>query len=416
MMPGARLAAAIDLLDQILHAARHGGPAADVLAARYFSQRRYAGAKDRAAVRELVYTCLRRLPAGAAEAGGRIAMLGHAMRDAPALLPLFGSGGYAPEPLTADEMAIAAAHVHAPLDPPWLEAGLRRRFGDGFEQERAGLAGRAPFMLRVNSARSTRHEAMARLGEEGIEAHLGLLSPWSLEVSAGARIETSKAYARGLVEIQDEASQIFCLLAGARAGQTVVDLCAGAGGKTLALGASMGGSGRLVACDVAEERLRRLPPRAGRAGITAVDYRLLDPSAPWETVSDLAAACDRVIVDAPCSGSGTWRRNPESRFRLSADSIAVHAGAQLGLIATGARLVKPGGRLAYGVCSLLPEEGEAVIEAALRSIPDLRLLPWSKAAGAPPLANAAASPDCLCLTPGRHGCDGFFIALFERLC
>lgn len=381
MTPAARIAAAIEILDQVIAAARDAGAAADTIIQRYFSTRRYAGSKDRRAVRDLVFAVIRSL--GERPVSGRAAVIGHARSADPELLGLFGAAGHAPPPLVHGEPAAAPG-----LAPVWLERLLIDRFGADAERQARALLDRAPLDVRVNALRTSRDAV--RAGHPDWEVLPA--TAHGLRLPAGTNVEALPEYAEGLIEVQDAGSQIAAALMAARAGETVVDLCAGAGGKTLALAADMAGQGRLIACDTDRARLSQLGPRAQRAGVT-VESRLLNPGAERQALSDLEGQCDAVLIDAPCSGSGTWRRNPESRWRLTPARLERLVQTQAMLISLGVSLLKPGGRLVYIVCSLLPPEGEA-------HLADVHGMgPWRTRV----------------LTPANDGCDGFFIAQSSRL-
>ena len=382
MTPAARLQAAIEILDQIITAARDGGAAADTIIQRYFSTRRYAGSKDRRAVRDLVFAVVRSL--GERPVTGRAAVIGHARAHDPALLALFGgAAGHAPPPLVHGEPAASPG-----LAPAWLEQMLIERFGDDAQRQARALLERAPLDVRVNGLRANRAAVLA----DHPDWQLLPATRHGVRLPAGTSVDALAEFQDGLIEVQDEGSQIAAAALMARPGETVVDLCAGAGGKTLALAADMAGQGRLMACDTDRARLSQLPPRATRAG-AAVEARLLNPGAEAGALADLMGQCDAVLIDAPCSGSGTWRRNPESRWRLTRERLARLVATQAMLIRLGTALLKPGGRLVYIVCSLLPAEGET----QLADTPQLG--PWSTRV----------------LTPADHGCDGFFIAQSSRL-
>jgi 16S rRNA (cytosine967-C5)-methyltransferase len=382
VIPAARLQAAIEILDQIIIAARDGGAAADTIIQRYFSTRRYAGSKDRRAVRDLVFGVVRSL--GERPVSGRAAVIGHARAHDPGLLALFGgTGGHAPPALVHGEPAASPG-----LAPAWLEQMLIERFGDDAERQATALLERAPLDVRVNALNADRAPLLADHPD-----WIALpATSHGVRLPSGTNVEALPEYAAGSIEVQDEGSQIAAAALAARAGETVVDLCAGAGGKTLALAAAMAGQGRLIACDTDRARLSQLAPRATRAG-AAVEARLLNPGGEAVVLADLMGQCDAVLIDAPCSGSGTWRRNPESRWRLTRERLARLVATQAMLIRLGTSLLKPGGRLVYIVCSLLPAEGEA----QLADTPQLG--PWSTRV----------------LTPADHGCDGFFIAQSSRL-
>ncbi|MBV8685165.1 MAG: RsmB/NOP family class I SAM-dependent RNA methyltransferase [Alphaproteobacteria bacterium] len=393
MTPAARVQAAIEILDEVIAAAGRGGAAADTVVSRYFSTRRYAGSKDRRAVRDHVYRAIRAWPEP--PASGREALLGVAAGD-PALLALFDGSPHGPAPAPEAGAAPAAGEV-----PAWLIPRLDPVVGP---DEWPSLLGRAPLDLRVNRLRGTRDEALAGLPEAAPTP----LSPLGLRLSDRIRVEEEPVWNSGLVEIQDEGSQLLSLACTAAPGLTVVDLCAGAGGKTLALAAEMANEGRLLASDTDRARLSRMPPRLARAGVDIVETRLLDPGREREALADLAGGADIVLVDAPCSGTGTWRRNPELRWRLTARRLEQLVKTQAYLIDLGAELVRPGGILIYAVCSLLAEEGRAQADAfSDRSA----LVPES----APITGGRVAGPGLL-LTPGHDGTDGFFVARWRAPC
>jgi 16S rRNA (cytosine967-C5)-methyltransferase len=389
MTPQARLQAAIELVDAILLSAREGGAAADTLVARYFKTRRYAGSGDRRAVRDLVFRAVRR--AGEAPVSGRAALLG-----LPELVPLFDGSPHGPAALAPGEPVAEAG-----IAPAWLTG----RFDPAIAaDELPALLERAPLDLRVNRLKATRERVMA--------AFPGAVpTPWSalgLRLAEGAQVEASAPWQAGLVEVQDEGSQLIAIGCEAAPATLVVDLCAGAGGKTLALAAEMANQGQLVACDTDRGRLSRLPPRLQRAGAAIVETRLLDPGEEAAALADLAGEADLVLVDAPCSGTGTWRRNPETRWRITPERLTRLTQLQAHLLDLGAALLKPGGALVYAVCSLLAEEGRdqaAALAARSSLVPE----PAAIAAGRPAGAG-------LILSPGRDGTDGFFVARWRRPC
>ncbi|TRW18257.1 RsmB/NOP family class I SAM-dependent RNA methyltransferase [Glacieibacterium frigidum] len=394
MTPSARVQAAIDCLDAIVHAAREGGAAADTLIARYFQTRRYAGSKDRRAVRELIYAVIRSI--GERPATGRSAMLAHARAHDPALLDLFEGGTHGPAPHVEGEPEARPGPA-----PAWLIERLRRRFGADTDAQLAALLDRAPLDLRVNTLKTTR-DAIE------IDADPVPLIDTALRVRGDLNVETLPAFHDGLIEVQDAGSQFAAAACEAKPGETVLDLCAGAGGKTLALAATMGGEGRLIAADTDRARLRQLEPRAVRAG-AEIETRLLNPGKEMAALGDLQGACDLVLVDAPCSGTGTWRRNPEARWRLTPDRLARFVAEQGRLLKLAAGLVKPGGRIVYVVCSLLPEEGEGVVADFLAQTADVNPLPLRNPLGGAPVSKVV-------LTPGTQGCDGFFLGGLIRIC
>jgi 16S rRNA (cytosine967-C5)-methyltransferase len=392
MTPSARVQAAIELLDAIITATREAGPAADTIIQRWFKQRRYAGSKDRRAIRELVYRAIRRF--GDPPESGRAAMLGVAADD-PALTELFDGSGYGPSLPVAGE-AVAARG----LLPGWIGAHL-----DPLAGPAESLLERAPLDLRVNRLKASREAILEHIPQAAPTPH----APLGLRLPEGFPIGQHDAWRSGQVEVQDEGSQLVSLACSARPGSLVVDLCAGAGGKTLALAAEMDNSGRILACDVNRERLSRLPPRLERAGVSIVEMKLLDAGRESEALASLAGTADTVLVDAPCSGSGTWRRNPETRWRLTPKRLEqlVHTQAYLLDIAVG--LLRPGGQLVYAVCSLLTDEGRAQAQSFAARHPSLVQAEPGVAVGAP------CGPGRM-LVPARDGTDGFFVACWQAPC
>ncbi|HWK35969.1 RsmB/NOP family class I SAM-dependent RNA methyltransferase [Sphingomonas sp.] len=395
MTPAARTQAAIELLDGITAAARDGGAAADTLIARFFAARRYAGSKDRRAIRTLVYDAIRLI--GERPPSGRAAMLA-LIKAQPALAETFDGSSYGPAKVDPGE---AAARVG--LAPAWLRKLLEASGID--DAELTALLGRAPLDIRVNTLMGSREDAAALFpGAEPVPA-----VPDALRLPADTPVETNPAANGGLVEVQDAGSQIVAAVAGAAPGMTVVDLCAGAGGKTLALAAAMTNQGRIVATDTDRARLQRLAPRAERAGVTIVESRLLDPNEEANALTDLTDAADVVLIDAPCSGTGTWRRNPEARWRLSQARLDRLIATQARLLDLGATLVRPGGAVVHIVCSLLDGEGAGQVAAFLARHPGWTVEPPQAGAGRPHGAG-------LRLTPAHDATDGFFVARLIRPC
>ncbi len=392
MTPAARVQAAIEILDQIIAAARNNGAPADRLISEWFRTRRFAGSGDRRAVRELVYAAVR--VCGEVPASGRAAMLRLAAGDA-ALTGLFDGSRHAPEPIVADE-PIAAAGVA----PAWLAAALAE---SGLAADALNaLLGRAPLDIRVNALKADRGVIALPVPGEPTAAPQGLRLP------AGTVVEQWPAYRDGLIEVQDSGSQIVCMAIAARPGETLVDLCAGAGGKTLALAADMGNRGSLLACDVDRARLSRLMPRAERAGVVVAETLLLDPGQEATALAGWAGRADAVLIDAPCSGVGTWRRNPEARWRLTEAQLARLTALQARLMDVAAALIRPGGRLVYVTCSLLDAEGRDQIANFCTRHSGWRAEVLDLPAGSP-------HGDGLRLTPDRDGTDGFFVARLVRL-
>jgi 16S rRNA (cytosine967-C5)-methyltransferase len=391
MTPAARLQAAIEILDLVIESARNDGPPADALVTRYFKTRRYAGSKDRRAVRELAFRAIRR--AAERPADGRSAILGLA-KDDPALLEPFGEPR-GPEPVKTGEAASAAGTV-----PEWLVPELSPLVTD---DEWPALLERAPLDLRINGARTTREAMLGQFPD----ASPTPLSPWGLRLPPDRRIDDSEPYRDGLVEVQDEGSQLIALACAPQAGQRIVDLCAGAGGKSLAIAAAAPGA-TILATDANRMRLSKLPPRAERAG-AAIEARLLNPPRELEELDDWRGNADVVLVDAPCSGSGTWRRNPESRWRLTPERLDRLVAAQARLLDIGAEIVRPGGALVYAVCSILAREGPGQVKSFLGRRSD-----WSVQDAVPDAGRPDGSGRLL--TPGHDGTDGFFIARLVKPC
>ena len=371
MTPGARIAAAIDILSAIDSEDRP----ADGIAAEYFRHRRYIGSKDRGWIAGQVYAVLRhraRLDWWIARAGKEAlaANARHRMFAALTILDngtaaeiaaAFDGGRFRPAPLSAAEERLVRGLAGRTLDhpempravandlPDWLEPHLARVYGKGLETEMAGLNRPAPMDLRANPLKADRDAVRKALAAEHIRAEPTPWSPLGLRVGGRVPLAATAAFRDGLVEVQDEGSQLAALLADARPGMRVVDFCAGAGGKTLALAATMRNKGKLVACDVSQWRLDRSAQRLRRAGVGNVERRTL-ASERDKWVKRHAGSFDRVFVDAPCLGIGTWRRNPDAKWRSSPADLAELVERQRSILASAARLVKPGGRLVYVTC------------------------------------------------------------------
>lgn len=391
MTPAARLQAAIEILDEAIASARDDGPPADVIVNRYFKTRRYAGSGDRRAVRELVFRAIRR--SAERPASGRAAILGLAQDD-PGLVELFGLGR-GPAPIVDGEEPSPAAIV-----PSWIEPEISPLVARG---EWPALLERAPLDLRVNVARTTRDALIGQFpGAEPTR-----ISPWGLRLPADSRIDDHQAYADGLIEVQDEGSQLIALACGARDEMRILDLCAGGGGKALALAAVAPGA-EILATDTNRSRLSKLAPRAAKAG-ARIETRLLDHPRELEALADWAGTADVVLVDAPCSGSGTWRRNPEGRWRLTPDRLGRLVRLQAQLIDIGGEMVRPGGSLVYAVCSILSVEGE-------RQATDFLGRRSSWVAEETPIDAGRLDGVGRLLVPGQDGTDGFFVARLVRPC
>jgi len=391
MRPAARLQAAIEILDAVIAATREEGAPADTIVSRYFKQRRYAGSKDRRAVRELVFRAIRR--SAERPGSGRAAVLGLA-EDEPELLELFGEPR-GPEPLTEGDAGTTEGTV-----PPWLVAELSPLVEP---EEWPTLLQRAPLDLRVNVAKVSR-DALLKEFPGGAATPI---SPWGIRLPSDSRIDDHPAFEAGLIEVQDEGSQLIALACEPNAGDRIVDFCAGGGGKALALAAAAP-SATILATDSNRARLSKLAPRAERAG-ASIETRLLSPPNELEDLADLHGQADLVLVDAPCSGSGTWRRNPEGRWRLTPDRLERLIAAQQRLLDLAAELVRPGGRLLYAVCSLLSREGAAQIERFLSGHSS-----WISEETA--IGAGRSDGGGRLLTPAHDRTDGFFVARLRRPC
>ncbi|MEQ7872609.1 RsmB/NOP family class I SAM-dependent RNA methyltransferase [Sphingomonas sp. ASV193] len=388
MTPAARVQAAIEILDSVIASARDDGPPADGLVTTYFKARRYAGSKDRRAVRELVYRAIR--AAAETPASGRAAMLALGDDEVEAL---FDGSAHGPAPIADGE-----ARAMPGLLPGWIEPELSPLIG---RDEWPALLERAPLDLRVNAARGER-ETLAR----ELDAAPTRLSPWGLRLPPDRRIDQEPAYLDGRIEVQDEGSQLIALACAPADGQTILDLCAGAGGKALALAAAAPGA-TIVASDTNRARLSKLAPRATRAG-AAIETLLLDGGREARQLADHEGRFDTVLVDAPCSGSGTWRRNPEGRWRLTPDRLAKLVELQRHVLDLAAPLVKPGGALVYATCSILAREGAGQADEFLG-----RHSAWQAQDA---LAVGRVDGPGRLLTPGHDGTDGFFVARFVSPC
>ena len=393
MRPAARLQSAIELLDAILVAAKEGGASADQLAKAFFAERRYAGSKDRRAVRELAWQAIRRF--GEPPLTARSAFVALADEDEQ-LAALFDGSGYGPPVVSVDETRAAGG----PL-PDWIVPHLSTFIDNS---ERAALLDRAPLDVRANLLKTTRAEIAVQLPEAAILDQ----SPHAMRLPTGWPVDSHPLFTSGFAEIQDVGSQVIVDACAVVPGMTVLDLCAGAGGKTLALAAAMQNSGKLIASDTNRNRLDQLPPRARRADASCIQALLLNPGREIEMLADLASTCDLVLVDAPCSGSGTWRRNPETRWRLNPVRLDHVLAQQEKILNIGAEMVASGGHLVYAVCSIIADEGKGQVAKFLDAHPDWRAVEPVVGAGRVDGAGVL-------LTPAHDGSDGFFFARLQKL-
>ncbi len=428
MTPAARLSAAIEVFADIETRRR---PAADALK-DWGLAHRFAGSKDRAAIASLVYDALRRKASAAwimGEATPRAVLLGMLRlqrgQDVETIAALCSGERFAPAPLSDEErdrlargtLDGAPAHVAGDF-PEWLGPSLSRAFADETIAELQALARRAPLDIRVNALKTDRDRVAAAL------AHLDVAptphSPWGLRIRTGEdgrgpALQSEPEFIKGWFEIQDEGSQLAALLAAAKPGEQVVDLCAGAGGKTLALAAAMQNKGQIYATDLDARRLAPIHERLARAGVRNVQVRT--PRGKADAVADLEGKIDCVLVDAPCSGSGTWRRNPDAKWRLRPGSLDARRKEQAGALERAARLVKPGGRIVYVTCSLLPEENDEAVAAFLDRHDEF--LPEPELEHSPELPTGlsdAVRPGSLGIqmSPRRTGTDGFYVSILRQ--
>lgn len=424
MKDAARLTSVLDIL--VLHTTEK--KPLDQICHLYFKTRRYIGSKDRQAISAYAYNVMRHrascdwwgLARGlspllmAPVEAARIRLLSYLWifeetpRDKIGIL--FSGEKYDPPRISDKERALFEKMPEKKTLPPWVAGEfpewlfpfLKRRFEDTLKEEMQEMLTQAPLDLRVNTLKTTRDEALASLTHTGLSIVKTPLSPWGLRCQERANITQTKAFMDGLVEVQDEGSQLIATLMEAKPGQAILDLCAGAGGKTLALAALLQNKGRIVATDTALWRLKRTKERLKRAGACNVELREIS-GVHDKWLKRQMGRFDSVLVDSPCSGSGTWRRNPDQKWALTADGITEITALQTTLLNTAAALVKPGGILVYATCSLLVEENEDIAEAFLKSHPDFILDPCGLE-GAPFLS----------LSPLKNKTDGFFAAKFKK--
>ena len=431
MTPAARISAAIEVLQDIVERRR---PAADALKDWGLS-RRFAGSKDRAAVASLVYDALRRKASSAyamasdeprALVLGMLRGLRGLARDE--IAALCSGENHAPAPLSADETALLTAFsdddapgwVRADV-PEWLWPSFERAFGAMAVEEGQALAARAPVDLRVNRLKASRETVAKELAH--LQPEEGAWSPDALRFQPGhdgrgPSLQAEASFFAGGFEIQDEGSQLVTLLAGAKPGDTVVDLCAGAGGKTLALAAMMDNSGKLYATDSDKRRLAPIYERLERAGARCVE--VLNPKRDGGELAPLKGRCDLVVIDAPCSGTGAWRRNPDAKWRMRPGALEQRLKQQAEVLDRAVTALKPGGRIAYITCSVLDAENGAQIRAFLARHSGFAVVPPATdcdalGATAPDFKAAAhLGAEGVLMTPRRTGTDGFFVSLLRH--
>ena len=430
MTPAARLSAAIEVIETI---ESQRVPAAQALK-EWGTSHRFAGSGDRAAIAGLVWDVLRRRASSAwimEDDTGRARVLGMLKvergMDADAIAALCDGSRFAPQPLTDTERSALASRTTQDAPPPiagdypeWLDPYLAQAFGDDRAAEAEAMASRAPLDLRVNTLKAKREKVLLSL------AHLNAKeTPWSplglrIELGADARnpgVHAEEDFIKGGIEVQDEGSQLAALFSAAKPGEQVIDLCAGAGGKTLALAAMMGGKGRLIATDRDKRQLAPIHERLSRAGVHNAEVRA--PRGEAEPLADIKGA-DLVVIDAPCSGTGTWRRNPDAKWRMRPGALEIRLKDQIEVLDRASAMVKAGGRIAYITCSVLPAENSEQVQRFITRHPEFSVQPpeetasvlWDKAEA---FAEAALrTEEGWLMTPRRTGTDGFFVSILRR--
>lgn len=424
MTSAGRLQAAIELLGSIEIDRRP----ADAVANEFFRARRFIGAGDRREISDNVWSVIRAryrldwwLDRVGAAATPRLLVFALSILSGSStnrVAATCGSSRFGPPALEDDERRALAQLDRHTLNhptmsdnvrleiPDFVEPLFRAHFGDRLDDECVALMQQAPTDLRVNLLKTTRAAALSALKEEGFDVEPTELSPWGVRLFGRQNVSRSRLFRDGWFEIQDEGSQLVALLARAKPGMRVIDYCAGAGGKTLALAMTMNNHGRITACDVSEHRLNGAIKRLRRANVHNVERHLLVTGD--KRLKRQEKKCDLVLVDAPCTGTGTWRRNPDARLRLTTVDLAELVAKQASILDSAQRLVRPGGALVYATCSLLTEEGEEQISAFLERYAEFQLVKIAE------MQTADLNGDALRLTPARNNTDGFFCCRMER--
>ncbi len=436
MTPGARIQAAIELVDQILTAwMQEKRIPADKMLQNYFTSHRYIGSKDRGQVSELVYWVLRHkaalewwLERTQQRVHGRTyifaALVLRKDYNPTSIVSVSKDSTYSPPPLLEDEQNMVNTLVrhdithpdmpaHIRLNyPEWMDALLEESFGAKKEAAMAAMNEQAHTDLRVNTLKTTREALIDALNAEGFLCTATETSPIGVRLEKRGPIFTSETFKKGWFEVQDEGSQMVALLADAQPGHRVIDFCAGAGGKTLAMAAAMKNKGRILALDNSEKRLTQLPIRLRRAGVDNVQTHIITSESD-AYIKRHKQTADRVLVDAPCSGTGTWRRNPDLKWRFTRKDLDEVLEVQQSILQSALRLVKPGGRLIYATCSILKDENEKQVEQVLKTVNNFKVVCAEKIWDKNPVSTAS-EVSYLSLTPHEDGVDGFFAAVLER--
>ena len=399
---------------------------ADAVVSRFFRDNRGLGPRERATLAETVYTVLRKkllfdhlAPSGSGPKERRLAILGfHGPRDFLKSALTEQENNWLDQCDAINPADLMERHRHNL--PEWLVQPLKDQLGDEFWPLAESMAQNAPLDLRVNVLKEKRADVQKELARAAIKSVATPYSPWGLRIEGKPALTKLDAFTRGAIEVQDEGSQLLALLLDAKRGEMVVDFCAGAGGKTLAIGATMRSTGRLYAFDVSAHRLDALKPRMARSGLSNIHPAAIAHERD-ERIKRLAGKIDRVLVDAPCSGLGTLRRNPDLKWRQSAKAVQELVVKQAAILESAARLLKPGGRLVYATCSILPQENEAIAEAFTAAHPDFvpldagEVLSQLKVEQAASLCSGGETGTAyLRMWPHRHQTDGFFAAVWTR--
>jgi len=399
---------------------------ADAIVSRFFRENRGLGPRERATLAETVYTVLRKkllfdhfAPSGCGPKERRLAILG-----------FYGPGDFLRSALSEQEIAwLDQCEKIKPQDlmerhrhnlPEWLVQPLKDQLGDGFWPLVESFTKGAGLDLRVNTFKAKRDDVQKALAASGIKAVATPYSPWGLRIAGKPALNKHEAFVRGDFEVQDEGSQLLSMLLDAKRGEMVVDFCAGAGGKTLAMGAAMRSTGRLYAFDTSAGRLDAFKSRLARSGLSNVHPAAIAHERD-DRVKHLTGKIDRVLVDAPCTGLGTLRRNPDLKWRQDMKAVEEMTVKQAAILQSAARLVKSGGRLVYATCSVLPQENEAIAQAFSAANPDFEPLETGEVLTGLKVAQAAelcsggdTGQRYLRLWPHKHQTDGFFAAVWQR--
>jgi len=427
MTPAARIQAVIEILNDVFSEERP----ADRVINYYLRQRRYMGSKDRHAVTDLTYKLMRHyyrlswwISQSPLEINGRTLIISYLMlHDKLKLKELkefFYLEQYTPQPLSSREQDFAHSLAGKWLEdkdmpernllecPEWAEAYFKEAFGERYSEEMMAMREPAGFDLRVNTLFIERDEAIEKLREDEIDVDKGHLSPWGIRVARRVAINKNELFEKGHIEVQDQGSQLIALIADAKPGEQVIDYCAGAGGKTLAMGMTMKNKGRIVAMDVLERRLERAKKRFRRAGLHNIETRPINQdNQKW--IKRQKGKFDLVLADAPCSGSGTWRRDPDKRWNRIGPDLEELVPLQAEILEKSSRLVKPGGRLVYGTCSVFEAENQKQIENFVKNNPDFEILNITDI-----LPDLKSEGPYLELSSAQNKTDGFFAALLKR--